>query len=41
MYTKKDEKETPATQIYEERQIYDSMNITEKWIYFIFKKDIR
>lgn len=26
---------------YEEKNVYDSMNVKEKWIYFIFKKDIR
>lgn len=27
--------------ITEDKKIQDSMNITEKWIYFLFKKDIR
>jgi hypothetical protein len=41
MYTKKESTDVPSNETYEEKQIYDSMNINEKWIYFIFKKDIR
>ena len=31
--------ETPVVQV--EKKIQDSMDIYEKWIYFLFKKDIR
>jgi hypothetical protein len=41
MYTKKEEVIEPENKNYEEKQIYDSMSVLEKWVYFIFKKDIR
>lgn len=40
-YVKKEETVENNAKLYEEKQIYDSMEINEKWIYFIFKKDIR
>lgn len=36
----KDETETPKP-VVENKKIQDSMEIQEKWIYFLFKKDIR
>lgn len=34
-------KEDKNINIIPEKKVYDSMTIFEKWIYFIFKKDIR
>lgn len=40
IYTKK-EQEQSIISVYQEKPIYDWMNIREKWVYFLFKKDIR
>lgn len=39
-YTKKDDNIISISK-YEKKEIYDNMTNTEKWFYFLFKKDIR
>lgn len=41
LYTKQDEIKVESNQTYKEKNIYDSMNIKQRWIYFIFNKDVR
>lgn len=39
-YTKKDDNIISISK-YKKKEIYDNMTNTEKWFYFLFKKDIR
>lgn len=41
IYTKKDDAQNEVKIANTTTQIYDWMSIVERWVYFIFKKDIR